>query len=76
MERRDVEPEAERHRFSNRSQTPAGGETEGRSQREEGERAAVGDQGEAVSPYSSSEHCVIIDYIQSNIYSGFCNVRI
>lgn len=43
MERCDIEPEAERHWRSNRCQTPTGGETESRGQREEGEREAVGD---------------------------------
>lgn len=48
VERCNLEPEAERHRCGDRSQTPTGGETESRSQREEGEGAAVGDEGEPV----------------------------
>ena len=47
VERRDAEPEAERHRLSDRRQTPAGGETASWGTREEGERAAVGDEGES-----------------------------
>lgn len=46
MEGRDAEPETQRHQRSNRSQTSFGGETTSRSQREKGEGAAVGDQGE------------------------------
>lgn len=46
VERRDAEPEAERHRRRDRCQTSARGEAESWSPREEGEGAAVGDEGE------------------------------
>lgn len=51
VERCDAEPEAERHWRGNRCQTSARGETESWGQREEGEGAAVGDEGETVFIY-------------------------
>lgn len=69
VERRDDEPEAEGHWCSNGSQAPPGGETEGWSQREEGEGAAVGDEGEQHHTSRSvlSSHSLLPWYLPSRL---------
>lgn len=76
VERCNVELEAERNWCSDRCQTPAGGETASWGKREEGEGAAVGDQGELLCLCFLANKEKHDCYIRNHKFIQYCDIRI